>query len=314
VGGSLDDRLAVGPISWGICEVPGWGAQLPPERVLGEIRSLGIRAVEAGPIGYLGEDAAAIRRRLEQHELSLVGGFVPVVVHDPAQLTGTLAAARSVAALYAAAGGQVLVSAPVVDLDWSPRIPLDTAGWRAVFDGLARIEEIAAQEALQHVVHPHVGTLVETADDVERVLAGSEVRLCLDTGHLTLGGFDPLALARDAPDRVGHVHLKEVRGEPMGELRAGRVTLLEATRRGVFAPLGEGEAHVAETVRALEQHSYAGWYVLEQDAAFADGQAPAPGSGPVEDARRSIRFLESLLDGRDTVVSSTGREVGRTTR
>jgi inosose dehydratase len=294
--------------------VPGWGVQLAPDRVLDEIRSLGIRAVEAGPIGYLGGEADAIRGRLERHGLSLVGGFVPVVLHDPAHLADTLASARSIAALYAEAGGRVLVSAAVVDVDWSPRIPLDNAQWRAMLDGLARVEEIAVDAGLEQVVHPHVGTLIENADEVERVLEGSEVRVCLDTGHLTIGGVDLAAFTRTAADRVGHVHLKDVRRGPMGELRAGRITLVEATRRGLFCPLGEGDAAIAEAIDGLERAGYAGRYVLEQDAAFAEGQAPAPGTGPVEDTRRSIRFLESLLDGRDTVVSATGREVGRATR
>jgi inosose dehydratase len=282
--------------------------------VLDEIHSLGVRAVEAGPIGYLGEESDAMRRRLERHELSLVGGFVPVVLHDPAHLADTLASARSVAALYAAAGGRMLVSAAVVDPDWSPRIPLDNAQWRALLDGLERVEEIAVDAGLEQVLHPHVGTLIENVDEVERVLEGSEVNVCLDTGHLTIGGVDLVTFTRTAADRVGHVHLKDVRSAPMAELRAGRITLLEATRRGLFCPLGEGDAAIPETIDGLERAGYPGWYVLEQDAAFTEGHAPAPGTGPVEDTGRSIRFLESLLDDRGTVVSSTGREVGRRTR
>ena len=287
--------MAAGPISWGVCEVPGWGVQLPPERVLAEIRALGIRDVEAGPLGYLGVDARAIRSLLNRHGLSLVGGFVPVVLHEPARLDDTLASVRRVAALYAEAGGRVLVSAGVVDLDWSPRVELDAAGWRTFCDGLVRLDEVAVEHDLLHVLHPHVGTLVERVEDVERVLDGSDVRLCLDTGHLTLGGADPARLAREARERIGHVHLKDVRGGPAAELRSGRATLVEATRRGLFAPLGDGEARVADTVRALEQSGYDGWYVLEQDTTLSDAAVPPPGTGPAADARRSIEFLRSVI-------------------
>jgi inosose dehydratase len=275
--------------------VPGWGVQLAPERVLGEIRALGIRDVEAGPLGYLGVDARAIRSLLDRHGLSLVGGFVPVVLHEPARLDDTLASVRQVAALYAEAGGRVLVSAGVVDLDWSPRVELDAAGWRTFCDGLVRLDEVAVEHDLLHVLHPHVGTLVERVEDVERVLDGSDVRLCLDTGHLTLGGADPARLAREARERIGHVHLKDVRGGPAVELRSGRTTLVEATRRGLFAPLGDGEARVADTVRALEQSGYDGWYVLEQDTTLSDAAVPPPGTGPAADARRSIEFLRSVI-------------------
>jgi inosose dehydratase len=292
--------------------VPGWGAQLPPHRVLEEIRSLGLRHVEAGPIGYLGAGAASIRSLLDAHGLSLVGGFLPVVLHDRAQLGTTLAFAQAAAALYAAAGGRVLVSASVVDLDWSPRIPLNGGDWRTLLEGLERVDEVAADNGLVHVLHPHVGTLVETADDVARVLDGSDAKLCLDTGHLTIGGADPVALARDARDRVGHVHLKDVRSGPAAEVRAGRLTLLEATRLGLFCPLGDGDAAIYETVRVLEQAAYTGWYVLEQDAALDENALPAPGAGPVEDTRRSLEFLRAFLAGSDPVGSSLGREVGRT--
>ena len=71
-------RIAGAPISWGVCEVPGWGTQLPPERVLAEMAGLGIEATELGPLGWLGADPAA---RLGEYGLALVGGFVPLVLH-----------------------------------------------------------------------------------------------------------------------------------------------------------------------------------------------------------------------------------------
>src|SRR2546428_5825440 len=85
------ERLAAGPISWGVCEVPGWGLQLPPERVLAEMGALGIVATESGPDGYLGYDPAAARDLLDRNELTLVGGFLPVVLHEPAALEASLA-------------------------------------------------------------------------------------------------------------------------------------------------------------------------------------------------------------------------------
>src|SRR2546428_7768382 len=90
-GPSVIDRLAAEPISWGGCEVPGWGMQLAADRVLSEMRSLGVRATETGPDGYLGSDAGAVRALLERHRLRLAGGFLPVVLHDPGRLDGSLA-------------------------------------------------------------------------------------------------------------------------------------------------------------------------------------------------------------------------------
>src|SRR4051812_42145845 len=68
-GGAIERRLAAAPISWGVCEVPGWGRQLPSERVLSELASLGLRATELGPLGYLGDDVTAVRSALARHGL-----------------------------------------------------------------------------------------------------------------------------------------------------------------------------------------------------------------------------------------------------
>lgn len=287
------EKLAAGPISWGVCEVPGWGVQLPPDRVLAEMRGLGIRATEAGPQGYLGHDATSVAALLERHGLRLVGGFLPVVLHDPARLGDALAAARRTAALFAAAGGTMLVSAAVVDEAWSPRVPLDASQWHHLLTALARLDDVAGEAGLAHVLHPHVGTLVETEADLRRVLEGSSVTLCLDTGHLSVGGADPLALARDHRERIGHVHLKDVSADLARRVRAGELDLLAATRLGLFRPLGEGDVAVADVVRELEQSGYAGWYVLEQDVTLHDDQAREE-SGPRESVRRSIELLRTL--------------------
>ena len=99
---------------------------------------------------------------------------------------------------FRAAGASFLISAVVVDTDWSPRRVLSRDEWGRVFDGLARVDELAAERDLVHVVHPHWGTLIERNDDVWRTLEGSETLFCLDTGHLALGGTDPVELAEAA--------------------------------------------------------------------------------------------------------------------
>jgi len=301
------ERLAGGPISWGVCEVPGWGAELPPDRVLSEMASLGLRATEAGPDGYLGTTAAEIVALLERHGLELVGGFLPVVLHDRSEHEASIAAAHRVGELFEAVGAEFLVSAVVVDLDWSPRIPLSEEQWGAIFDGLARIDEVAAAHGLTQIAHPHWGTLVQEREDVERLLEGSDARLCLDTGHLVLGGTDPAWFAETGGDRILHVHLKDVAGPIAKQLRSGDLAIVPAVQAGLFRPLGAGSAPIAETVRALEASGYEGRYVLEQDCALPSADIP-PGEGPIDDVRRSIEFLRRLLDDADVATSTTAGE------
>ena len=259
------ERLAAGPISWGVCEVPGWGLQLPPDRVLAEMRTLGIIATESGPDGYLGYDPAAARELLDRNELMLVGGFLPIVLHEPAVLDASLAKVHRASSLFAVLGATVLCSAAVVDDDWSARIDLSDAQWDHLVAALPAVDEAAGEHGVGHVLHPHWRTVVEQDEDVQRVLHESSVGICLDTGHLTLGGSDPLAIAREFAARVGHVHLKDVDATVAARLRSGELDLMAAVQSGLFQPLGAGDVFVGEVVGALEESGYDGfngltWY------------------------------------------------------
>jgi inosose dehydratase len=294
-GSPILDRLAAGPISWGICEVPGWGLQLPPDRVLAEMRSLGVLATEAGPDGYLGRDPAPVRALLDRHGLQLVGGFLPVVLHDPTRLDASLAAARRAAMLLGELGASVLCSAVVLDDGWSAPRPLSAGEWTHLLAALPLLDDVAGEHGLEHALHPHWGTLVERAPEVRRVVEESGVALCLDTGHLTLGGVDPAELAAEASGRIVHAHLKDVDTRVAERLHARELTLVQAVQAGLFRPLGDGQARVRDAVLSLESAGYGGWYVLEQDVALA--AEPAAGTGPVEDVGRSIEFLRTFDRG-----------------
>jgi inosose dehydratase len=265
---------------------------LPAERVLGEMRSLGITATELGAPGFLPRDPAELRAVLDRSGMRLIGGFVPVVLHDRAQRAATLAEARATAALFAAAGATVFVSAVVVDAGWSPRFELSRSQWDHVVGMVDGLDELCADHGLTHALHPHVGTLVETAADVSIVLERSAVRWCLDTGHLFIGGYDPARFAVDAGDRVAHVHLKDARDDVVKQVRRGELTIRAGVERGLFCALGAGDVPVAETVATLEGSRYTGWYVLEQDVDLGAAVPPADG-GPIEDARASLDFLRA---------------------
>jgi len=293
-------RLAGAPISWGVCEVPGWGRQLPPERVLSEMAGLGLTATELGPIGYLPFDATTVRARLAEYGLALVGGFVPLVLHERS-CDDARAAAADVAVTLSAAGAEVFVAAAVMDDHWSKPAPLDDAQLRHMAANLADIAALVAGHGLTLALHPHAGTVVESAADVTRVLEATDVGWCLDTGHLLIGGGDPVAFARDHADRVVHVHLKDVDAAVAARYGAGELTLMGATQAGLFRPLGRGDASIAQVLDELDAHGYERWLVLEQDAAIT-GEEPPVGSGPVLDVQASIEFLANTAPRRERVV------------
>ncbi|OPC78303.1 inosose dehydratase [Embleya scabrispora] len=285
-----DLRLAGAPITWGVCEVPGWGPMLPVDTVLGEMADLGLTATELGPPGYLPDDPAALEGVLAGHGLALVGSFAALVLHDPHRLAQTLAAAAHTVELIAAAGGEVLVLAAATGLDgYDTRPELSDAQWGQLIATAEEIARIAADRGLRATLHPHVGTHVENAAEVERFLRDSTLALCLDTGHLLIGGTDPLDLVRRHPDRIGHVHLKDVHADTAALVRSGALSYAEAVGRGIYRPLGEGDVPVAEIVATLRAAGYRNWYVLEQDTRLGDD--PADADLPRRDTARGLAHL-----------------------
>lgn len=287
----LTDRVAGAPISWGVCEVPGWGHQLGPDRVLREMRDAGLAATEFGPDGFLPAEPEQKATLLAGYGLAAVGGFVPVVLHDPdhdpvAGITDALAG-------FTAAGATTLVlAADTGATGYDQRVELDDAAWRRLLARLDRIQEVAGERGVTATLHPHVGTVVERADDVARVLAGSTIPLCLDTGHLMVGGTDPAELAARVPDRIAHTHLKDVDAELADRVRGGDIAYSAAVAEGMYRPLGAGDAGIAAIIGSLEAAGYTGWYVLEQDTVLA--QAPPAGAGPLADVLASLAFVASL--------------------
>lgn len=288
------DRIASAPISWGICEVPGWGQMLPTERVLTEMTDLGFSATEYGAPGFLPSEPTAIRGVLDGHGMSLIGGFTPLVLHDPARREGELARVREVAELFGRSGASTFVSCPVMDDDWSvPRL-LDREEHAHLVRMLAEVDTICEDHGLRQVLHPHLQTVVETRHDVERLLQDCDVDWCLDTGHLAIGGTDPVEFARQASDRVGHVHLKDVRMDLVPRMLDRSTSIMEGVQAGLFPPLGQGDLALADVVLILERAGYQGWYIIEQDTAIT-GEMPAAGEGPVTGVQASMRYLHDVV-------------------
>lgn len=284
-------KIAGAPISWGVCEVPGWGYQLAPARVLAEMGEVGLVATELGPDGFLPADPADMAAVLTQHHLQAIGGFVPLVLHAPGH--DPAPDVEKVLQAYVATGSDVLVLSAATGLDgYDARPELDDDGWRTLLGNLDRLSALAAEQGVRAVLHPHVGTMVENTSDVQRVLDGSAISLCLDTGHLLIGGTDPAELTRQAPQRIAHTHVKDVDLGLAKQVQSGRRTYTEAVRAGMYRPVGHGDVDFASIVGDLTTNSYDGWYVLEQDTILTEEPA---GEGPVVDVRTSMEQLRAIM-------------------
>jgi inosose dehydratase len=266
------------------------------DRVLREAAELGLEALEAGPEGFLPQDPAEVSAALSEHGLGLVGGFLPAVLHDPGISREALDLVERRARFFSAAGADTLVLAAATGSETYDEVAeLDDREWKELFENLSRVEEIASNYGLTAVVHPHYGTVIESDDQLRRFLEGSEMGLCLDTGHLVIGGSDPVEIAELAGDRVNHVHLKDADVGVAARLARRELNFKEAAQKGAFRPLGGGDVDVGGVVGILEASGYRGYYVLEQDTVVET--EPPEGEGPVNDIRKSLQFLKTCLDG-----------------
>ena len=296
-------KVATAPISWGACEIPGWGDLLPPERVLDEMVASGYVGTELGPPGFLPEDHDALRAALAQRGLALVGAFHPVPLHDPERRREATSAALATARLLAKLGAPMLVLAADGDGKRDAiagRVPpdgsasLDEDGWQYACTLVDRIARNAAELGVRTAFHPHAASYVEAPHEIERLLVGTDpilTGLCLDTGHIGYGGGDPAAIARAHAARVRHVHLKDLRRDVHGSAVQRRIGFRDAVGEGVFAPLGDGDLDLRGTLTALRDSGYDGWLVVEQDVRLGI----TPGASPLDDARRSRAFVRGAI-------------------
>jgi inosose dehydratase len=247
-------------------------------------------ATELGPEGFLPSDPSQLTALLDSYGLACVGQFAPVVLHDEdhdplpdiaANLDAIVACRADVLVLAAATGAE----------GYDARPTLDDSQWATLLANLDRLAAAAADRGVLAVLHPHVGTMVETRDEVDRVLTGSAIRLCLDTGHLLIGGTDPLRLARQVPDRIAHAHLKDVDAKLAADVQAGTLSYTDAVRRGMYTPLGAGDVDIAGIVTALRSNGFDGWFVMEQDTIL---DAEPTDEGPLGDVRASVTFMQNV--------------------
>ena len=228
---------------------------------------------------------------LKQHDLHAIGGFTPLLLHRPEH--DPVAEVAELLTTYQATDADTLVLSAITGLDgYDERPELEDTGWRTLLANLDRLAALAAEHDVRAVLHPHVGTMVQGPDEVQRVLDGSRIALCLDTGHLLIGGTDPAELTRQAPERIAHTHMKDVDSRLARQVQDGRRTYTEAVGEGMYRPLGAGDVDFQAIVEHLRKQGYQGWYVLEQDTILAEEPR---GEGPLADVRASVAYLRGLL-------------------
>jgi inosose dehydratase len=279
-----DSGIAVAnaPVSYGAFELTvGIDPHVPAgEAVLDEVADAGYAGIDLGPVGYLGS-GAQLGQRLAARGLGLAGAYLEMPYSDPVALRAMMPQLDELLDTFDAVRGDVPGPPPrptLADASSDERrarpgqgasdhaLGLDDAAWRRFVVGLASVVERCRERGYEPTFHHETGTYVEAPWEIERVLELSDIGLCLDTGHLLLGGGDPLTALRTWGARINQVHLKDARRIVMAQIVADGAATNEIWEREAFPPLGAGDLDADGVVSELVRMGYQGWLVVEQDS------------------------------------------------
>jgi inosose dehydratase len=294
--------VAGAPVSFGVFELTPDGGDLAlptADDVAGLLHRQGYAGIDLGPVGFLGR-GAELRERLARHDLELAGGFVNLPFSDDDAFAAALPGLDDALDVFSdavAAGPSRLPLPTLADAGDATRKAnpgggaghtLDAAGWSR----LARNVTVAARRVrdrgLEPTFHHHACTFVETPDEIDVFLDRTDVDLTFDTGHLLIGGGDPLDGWKRWSSRINHLHLKDVRVGVLREIVARRGGMIDVWSGRTFVPFGEGDLDIDRMMGEVVSSGFDGWLVVEQDV------YPRPGDDPERPAHDSAVNRDAL--------------------
>jgi inosose dehydratase len=271
-------RFGVSPIAWINDDLPALGGSTALESVLEEARDLGFAGIELG--GKFPKDPDVLQSLLNRYRLALVGGWYSANLLTRSA-AAEIEALQSHLALLRAMACSVFILAETSNaihgdqssaLSATPR--LTDSKWDAFGKQLTDVADYLARAGLRMAYHHHLGTVVESQQDLDRFLesTGRSVGLTIDTGHAALGGIDAVALLRNHPHRVAHVHCKDIRAPVFQRVKSESKSFLSGVISGMFTVPGDGDLDFSAVMQALAKIGYAGWVIVEaeQDPAVAN--------------------------------------------
>ncbi len=288
-------KLGIAPIAWSNDDLPELGGDTTLETCLSEAREAGFSGIETG--GKFPGSSDELGPILAEHELKLCGGWYSGTVlqneveAEKDQVIPQLTLFRDLGApclVYGETAGTIqnVPSAPL-----NTRIRIDDDQMRSFGRNLTEFAEWCAESGMPIAFHHHMGTAIESEDDVNRLMnwTGEAVYLLFDTGHMAFAGGDILRVINRHSHRIMHFHGKDVRQGTIDQLNPGRESFLDAVLKGAFTVPGDGSLDFRRIIACLAERGYEGWFVVEAE----QDPAKAP---PLKYARIGHRTLADALE------------------
>lgn len=293
-------RLASAPINWGIESADGAGNP-PVDDVLRNSFDAGFSGFELGPLHFLGRDPREIRNSLARHSLEPVAFWVAVPMEQPFGGEAEAEVQEALETLQTIGAEHLLVSdfgdperlAVVSRVESAPRTWWSDEQWVEVGRTLAAIAALGEAYGIDVSLHPHVGGHIESGREIEKALEaieGTSMTVCIDTGHMILGGTDSIPLMRRLGSKVTHIHAKDVEPKLLERMQQGEIDYVSAVGEGIYCDLGTGVVDWAGFASAVDEIGYSGWIVAEEDQILVPGR-----QAPFDSNLANRAFLAQLL-------------------
>lgn len=291
-------RIGNAPCSWGVEFAqdernPAW------QTVLDECARAGYSGIELGPVGFMPEDPSQLGDALAERSLELIGGVVFRAFHDKSQWDDTWDGAVRTCKALKAHGAEHFVLIDSIAAQRAPTagraseaVQMSSDDWKAYVERIETVAKLGRDEyGLIPEIHPHAGGFMDFEPEIERLLDEVDpdlLKICIDTGHCTYAGFDPVAFMQRHMDRISYVHFKSTDAEIKNRAINNRTGFYEACGQGIFCNLADGEVDLPGVKHLLDTVGFSGWCTVEQDC------DPLLDPDPEGDARLNREYLQSI--------------------
>lgn len=288
-------KLGIAPIGWCNDDMPELGGENTFQQIVSEMALAGFTGCEIG--NKYPKDAAELKKALDLRGMRIASRwFSSFILTQPIEQV-VADFNKELDFLEAVGANRINVSEQSYSIQGKMDTPILTGGhkyvmndeeWKRFCDGLNTLGKIAVERGFKLCFHHHMGTVVQTSEETDRMMSNTDPRyvfLCYDTGHFTFAGEDPLTMLKKYVDRIGHVHLKDMRLDVVKQVKENNWSFLQAVRNGAFTVPGDGNVDFDPIFKVLDEANYEGWLLVEAE------QDPAK-ANPLEYAMKARKYIK----------------------
>ena len=291
-----DVKIGIAPIAWTNDDMPDLGAENTFFQCVSEMALAGYEGSEIG--NKYPTDPSVLKDALDVRGLKIANSWFSSFILTKPFCDVEKEFREKCAFLQAVGAERIGVSEQSYSIQGQFDTPvfekkyiMNESEWGRLCDGLSLLGKIAEEYGITLTYHHHMGTVVQTAEEIDRMMDGTDkekVFLLFDSGHLAYCGEDYLAVLKKYADRIKHVHLKDIRPEIVKKVKEEKLSFLQGVRLGTFTVPGDGSIDFKPVFEILDKAGYKGWLLVEaeQDPAIAD---------PFKYAVKARNYIKSLI-------------------